>query len=87
MKTLLCSTLLSGILLTLTGCVDEYAYSHRPHGRTGYYDDRRTTTHYGARPVYRGERRVYRDDGYDDRGDVRVYEAPRRRHGDVRVVF
>jgi hypothetical protein len=37
--------------------------------------------------VYRGERRVYRDDGYHDRGENRVYVAPHPRPREVRVGF
>lgn len=87
MKKLFSFTLLSGFLLALTGCANELVYSRGPHARHGHYDDRRTTTYYGNRPVYRGERRVYRDDGYYGRSHVREYDAPRRPHADVRVSF
>ena len=87
MNKLLSLPLLAGLLLATTGCVEEVAYSRGPHHRPGYYDDRRSTTHYSTRPVYRGERRVYRDDGYYDRGEGRVYVAPHPRHREVRVGF
>ena len=86
MKKLLSLTLLAGLLLAITGCVDRVAYSRRSHYRSGYHDDRRATRYYEARPVYRGDRRVY-DDGYYGRRDVRVYDAPRAPRADVRVVF
>lgn len=86
MKKLPSLALLSGLLLAITGCADDVAYSRRPHNRQGYYEDRQITT-YETRPVYRGDRRVYRDDGYDGHNDVREYDAPSRRHSDVRVTF
>lgn len=80
MKTLLSLTLFSGFLLASTGCVDTAVYSRRPHDRRGYYDDRRDTTYYETRPVYR-------DDGYYGRRGHRVYDAPRAPHSEVRVSF
>lgn len=86
MKKLLSLALISGLFLTITGCVDEVAVTSRRDHRPGYYADRRSSTYYETRPVYR-ERPAYYDDGYYGRGDVRVYDAPRPRHSDVRVVF
>ena len=84
MKTLLSLTLLCGSLLAITGCVEDV---HRHHARRGYYNDRQSTTYYETRPVYRGDRHYYRDDGYYGRRDVRVYDTPRSPRGDVRVSF
>lgn len=84
MKTMLSLTLLCGFLLALTGCVED-VHRHRT-GRV-YYHDRPTSTSYETRPVYRGDRHHFRDDGYYGRRDVRVYDTPRPPLGNVRVSF
>ena len=78
MKKLLSLTLLSALLLATSGCVARAAYTRHSRYQRGYYDDRRT---------YRDDRPVYRDDSYYRRRDVRVYDTPSRRHGDLRVIF
>ena len=73
MKKLLSLTLLSGLLLAVTGCVEEAQYTNRPHVRASHYNDRYTTTNYRSRPVYRDNRSVYRSDRVVYRDDRPVY--------------
>lgn len=87
MKRLLSVALLTGSILASTGCVDEFAYSRRPHSGPGFHDTRRTTTHYETRPVYRNDRRIYRDDRTQGHRDVQEYDKPQRPHSDVRIIF
>lgn len=87
MKKLLFLTLLSGLLLAVTGCVEEVEYTNRPHVRASHYNDRYTTTSYRSRPVYRDNRSVYRSDRVVYRDDRPVYRGERSVYRDDPSAF